>query len=140
MCKSANLHLHEKLGKLKKHTTGVMHSTRVSGTDSGLFLWGREFKFSCSCPKTFQFQKDEMHTQKFSAHYLWFSVLVVNSVAWSVTVTVKLDVFAVFWGFIFFVQGCHKSEFLAPNQPLGSVPVTQTYHAILKDSTWGAWF
>ena len=55
-----------------------------------------------------------MHTQKLSAHYLWFSVLVVNSVAWSLTVTVKLDVFAVFGGFIFFVQGCYKSEFLAP--------------------------
>ena len=54
MCKSVNLHLHEKLGKLKKHTTGVM-PTKVSGTDVGLFLWGREFKFSRSCPKTFQF-------------------------------------------------------------------------------------
>ena len=52
-----------------------------------------------------------MHTQKFSAHYLWFSVLVVNSVAWSLTVTVKLDVFAVFWGLYSLYRAVIKVSF-----------------------------
>ena len=88
MCKSANLHLYEKIGYLEKHATEVIYSTRVSGEQIQVFfLWGGahytliEFKFSCSCPKTFQFWKDELQTQKLSTYYLWFSILVVNSVA-----------------------------------------------------------
>ena len=79
------------MGYLEKHPTEVIYCTRVSEQIQDFFVGGGggegahytliEFKLSCSCPKTFQFWKDEMQTQKLSTYYLWFSVLVVNSVA-----------------------------------------------------------
>jgi len=54
-----------------------------------------------------------MQTQKLNTYYLWFSVLVVNSGAWSFIVTVKLIGFAGFLSLYSFLVGCYKGDFLA---------------------------